>query len=122
MDFMKKMRIIAVAFLIGFGIFHIGLIASDIYSNSRKPAKLEFDQTKWNTDIKSRKTMIEDLKNKYDLMQMTRDEILELLGDNSAFISDTYIRYELKSGLLEDDVFSFSFDENGNVLSYGIHN
>jgi len=82
----------------------------------------EFNPITWAENPFDRWDMVESLRQQYDLSSMTRDEIIELLGENGAEISSNWIRYETGGGLLGDNILSFIFDENGNVVSYGIAN
>ena len=77
--------------------------------------------------------MVDALLEEYDFMQMTKDDVIGLLGENytrhnsesqswsvehSAFFEIYIIEYHTGGGLLSDELLSFTFDENGDFLRY----
>ena len=121
---MKKKQKIAIIAVIA--IVMVSLLMCAIYvfrqNDSNNNEQQEFNQERWNEYPFKRYTMIKDLNNKYDLESMNRDEILDLLGKNSAVISETSIRYDTGGGYFKDEILQFIFDKAGKVKDIGIAN
>ena len=64
----------------------------------------KFDPDTWEKFPKMRHRMIEDMENRIDIYNLTRDEIVEVLGSNSADIGESGVRYLIQIG-------SFGFPE-----------
>ena len=88
----------------------------------------QFNKERWNTDFKNRKYMIEDLVNTYGLIGMSKDAVINLLGETQMFLSfdnETSVKgihYIIGMGYVEPVLLDILFNENGYVEKYGIGN
>jgi len=114
----KKICIVIIALCICLSVFILARI------NTLK----QFDQMRWNEDFKNRKYMVENLVNKYRLIGMSKEEVINLLGENQMFLSFTNqgfvegIHYIIGMGYVEPVLLDILFNENGYVEKYGIGN
>ena len=76
-----------------------------------------FTPQKWSRYRYERVLMIDDLKSKYDLMDMTMEDIQDLLGEPNAK-SDDEIEYVIDEGWFDPVMMVFSFDNNKVVDIY----
>lgn len=83
-----------------------------------------FSKERWNTNIAHRKYMIEDLVNSYELIGMTKDEVIQLLGKNEMFLSGkdpiVGIHYIIGMGYIDPLILDISLDNFGRVEKYGV--
>ena len=66
----------------------------------------------WKEYISERGYMIGGLLAEYDFVGMTKDEVVELLGDKGLTVVDNTLRYETGGVTYEDEFLQFTFDEN----------
>ena len=81
-----------------------------------------FTPKNWDKHPYYRGYMIDDLEKKYDIQNMKKEEVLNLLGKNYADISRDTILYETFSGFLRDGIYGIVFDKNGKVIYHGMGN
>ena len=74
-----------------------------------------FTVERWDTKIEKRLYMYDDLMEKYNLIGMTRDQILELLGTNG-ISPGSDIQY-IMGGIFYPVILHINFDESGKVIS-----
>lgn len=79
----------------------------------------EFTVEQWNLYPEERIYLIDSLITKYNLIGMSRDEIVQLLGQNE-ILADTnaFIEYFISPGQGDVVGFILFFDENGMVKNY----
>ena len=75
-------------------IIYVGLIYLWIFSISYYPSN-DFDQTEWKTNAEERYKMSEDIIESKMLIGKTKEEIIELLGNDFYSDSENHIGYEL---------------------------
>lgn len=75
-------------------IIYIGLIYLWIFSISYYPSN-DFDQTEWKTNTEERYKMSEDIIESKILIGKTKQEIIELLGNDFYSYSENHIAYGL---------------------------
>lgn len=78
-----------------------------------------FTKEKWNTDAPEREHLLHSLLRKYDLKEMTRNDVISLLGTNEAYITSDKVEYIISYGVVDPILFCITFDENGYVSEYG---
>ena len=66
--------------------------------------------------------MVDDLLENYDFSNMTKKDVMDLLGDRLLDAGDNVLRYETKGGFFQDEVLQFLFDENGKFMRVSIAN
>ena len=86
------------------------------------PPPIEFSQEAWDAYPYDRGPMVQDLLEKYDFLSMTKDEVIELLGENNLQSSNDTLRYGTGGGFGGDEILQFRIDENGRVFRVGIVN
>jgi len=99
------------------GLFWDDMVEAHKYKNIE-----HFDQQLWDEDVYSRSYMTDALLEEYDLLQMNKDEIVELLGENHVAFYGNSCRYSTKGGFIRDEILFVDFDEYGNVTNYGFCN
>jgi len=96
------------------GLFMIWIFSISYYSTN------DFNQNEWNSNIGERYKMSEDIIESEMLIGKTRDEILEILGNNYSSDNEYRLTYELGHvpGLfnIDPDFLEIKF-ENGIVKS-----
>ncbi len=103
-------------------------ICLSVFTLARMNTLKQFDCKRWNEDFKKRKYMVEDLASRYGLIGMSKEEIINLLGENQMFISFANqsvvegIHYIIGMGYAEPMLLDILFNENGYVEKYGIGN
>ena len=85
---------------------------------------MEFSKEKWNDSPDQRGYMINDLKSKYDLDTMNKEEVIELLGRRG--IQDYGDRLEYHFNYIAQipgvfGYFEIRFDEKASVKSYRVY-
>ena len=77
-----------------------------------------FDKNLWDNNVNRRRTMLDSLRKDYNFTQMTKDDVIELLGENYMSVREGALTYQLRRGrnLSDTDFISFYFDENGNYI------
>lgn len=83
---------------------------------------IEFSQETWENDPYNRDVMIDDLLKSYDFLSMTKDDVINLLGNKRLYVGQKVLRYETGGGLLRDEVLQFTFDQNEKIINVGIAN
>jgi len=86
------------------------------------PKFKEFSPELWDEYPYERGHMVDDLLEDYDFIGMTKDEVIELLGEKRLVIGERTLRYETSGGLLGDLILHFSFDENDTITDVGFAN
>ena len=109
-------------------LFILALAALGFYL--RWASKCRFTPEKWNaSEWNDRQLLIRDFLRRYDLYEMTREDIIALLGEESGFYKDYSIRYKtednlvydfgLKKGSISQNItLVISFRPDGKVSSY----
>jgi hypothetical protein len=104
-------------------ILYFGLIIIWIFSMSYYPTN-DFNKNEWNSNIEERYKMSEDIIESEILIGKTRDEVIELLGNNFSTNNKSRLSYKLEfiPGLfnIDPDYLDIRF-ENGvviNVIQY----
>ena len=104
-------------------IVYIGLIYLWIFSISYYPTN-DFDKQTWESNPEERYKMSEDIIESKMLIGKTKQEIVELLGNDFYSYSENHIAYRLGfvPGLfnIDPDVLDIYF-ENGKVTKVGQH-
>ena len=83
---------------------------------------IEFSQETWENEPYNRDVMIDDLLKKYDFLTMTKDDVINLLGNKRLYVGQEILRYETGGGFLSDEVLQFVFDQNGKIIDVGLAN
>ncbi len=83
---------------------------------------IEFTQENWNRHIWKRYRMLNSLYEQYDLSEMTKEDIIDLLGlDGTANNYDHSLDFYIKKDIVSPLLLGFSFDDNGNVIRFDIY-
>lgn len=78
---------------------------------------VKFDPDKWeNAAPWHRRIMVNDLIEDYDIIGMSKADIIELLGDSEASFGDDDLYYYLGSGLIMSEVYLHVIIEENIVL------
>lgn len=88
----------------------------------RSPDPIEFSKEAWDANPYDRAPMVKDLLQKYDFMSMTKDEVIDLLGEKRLDVGEETLRYETGGGFLNDEILRFVFNKNGKIINVGIAN
>ncbi|AFM04737.1 hypothetical protein Fleli_2365 [Bernardetia litoralis DSM 6794] len=100
-------------------IIYIGLFMIWIFSISYYPTS-NFDKNEWNSNIEERFKMSEDIIESEILIDKTREEVIEILGNDFITNNESKITYELGHvpGLfnIDPDYLDIKL-ENGKVIS-----
>ena len=88
----------------------------------RSPDPIEFSKEAWDANPYDRSPMVKDLLQKYDFMSMTKDEVIDLLGEKRLDVGEETLRYETGGGYLNDEILMFVFNKNGKIINVGIAN
>ena len=83
---------------------------------------IEFSQEAWDANPYDRGGMVGNLLEKYDFSSMTKDDVVELLGEKLLSVGSKTLGYETGGGLLGDEILLFIFDESGKVVDVSIAN
>lgn len=98
-------------------LIYVGLIVIWIFSMSYYPKK-DFDRSEWKSNVEARYGMSKDIIDSKILIGKTKEEIIELLGDDFYAYGDNHIAYDLGfvPGFMniDPDYLDIYFD-NGNV-------
>jgi len=104
-------------------LIYFVLVIIWIFSISYYPQKA-FDKQKWHENIEERYKMSNDVIKSEMLIGKTKEEVIELLGDDFYSYNDSCIHYELGfvPGLfsIDPDVLDVYF-KNGKVVRVGQH-
>jgi len=80
-----------------------------------------FSTERWNENVMQRTYMIDDLLSRYEIIGMSRDEILDLLGTNALTrIFPDVLMYRVGRDFLHIIQFMIHFDENDIAYQYSI--
>ena len=105
-------------------IFYFLLIVSWIYVVEYYPEE-KFDKQKWETNIEERYTMSENIIKSKILIEKTKEEVIELLGNEYRDYGENHIGYYLgfvpRMITIDPDVLDVYF-ENGKVVKVSQHN
>ena len=100
-------------------IIYVGLVMIWIFSISYYPTS-DFDKDEWNSNVEERFIMSEDIIESEILIDKTREEVIEILGNNFITNNESKITYELGHvpGLfnIDPDYLDIKL-ENGKVIS-----
>jgi hypothetical protein len=100
-------------------IIYVGLVMIWIFSISYYPTS-DFDKNEWNSNVEERFKMSEDIIESEILIDKTREEVIEILGNNFITNNESKITYELGHvpGLfnIDPDYLDIKL-ENGKVIS-----
>ncbi|MEZ7497705.1 hypothetical protein QO200_03035 [Flavobacterium sp. Arc3] len=104
-------------------LLYIGIIMIWIFSISYYP-KTDFNKQEWNKNKEERYKMSNDIIKGEILIGKTKEEVIELLGDDFYFYDESHIAYDLGfvPGLfnIDPDVLDIYF-EKGKVTKVGQH-
>ena len=104
-------------------ILYVGIIMIWIFSISYYP-KAEFNKQKWESNKDERYKLSNDIIKSELLIGKTKDEVINLLGNDFYKYDDNHIAYDLGfvPGLfnIDPDVLDIYF-ENGKVIKVGQH-
>lgn len=104
-------------------ILYVGIIMIWIFSISYYP-KTDFNKQKWESNKDERYKMSNDIIKNELLIGKTKDEVINLLGNDFYKYDDNHIAYDLGfvPGLfnIDPDVLDIYF-ENGKVIKVGQH-
>jgi hypothetical protein len=104
-------------------LLYIGIIMIWIFSVSYYP-KIDFNKQEWNENKEERYKMSNDIIKSEILIGKTKEEVIELLGDDFYFYDESHIAYDLGfvPGLfnIDPDVLDIYF-EKGKVTKVGQH-
>jgi len=104
-------------------ILYVGIIMIWIFSISYYP-KTDFNKQKWESNKEERYKMSNDIIKNELLIGKTKDEVINLLGNEFYKYDDNHIAYDLGflPGLfnIDPDVLDIYF-ENGKVIKVGQH-
>lgn len=109
------------------GVIISGLMANYIWNTETKDnpenSKITaFSREAWEHYPEQRSVMVDDLLENYDFSNMTKKDVMDLLGDRLLDAGDNVLRYETKGGFFQDEVLQFLFDENGKFMRVSIAN
>jgi|TARA_B110000483_G_C17974263_1_gene457129 hypothetical protein len=100
-------------------IIYVGLVMIWIFSISYYPTS-DFDKDEWNSNVKERFIMSEDIIESEILIGKTREEVIQMLGNDFITNNESEITYELGHvpGLfnIDPDYLDIKL-ENGKVIS-----
>jgi hypothetical protein len=100
-------------------IIYVGLVMIWIFSISYYPTS-DFDKNEWNSNVEERFKMSEDIIESEILIDKTREEVIEILGNDFITNNESEITYELGHvpGLfnIDPDYLDIKL-ENGKVIS-----
>ncbi len=100
-------------------IIYVGLVMIWIFSISYYPTS-DFDKNEWNSNVEERFEMSEDIIESEILIDKTREEVIEMLGNDFITNNESKITYELGHvpGLfnIDPDYLDIKL-ENGKVIS-----
>ena len=121
---MKKLFFIAIVVVLISTIPLSGCVAIRVIGQNlfRRYEPIEFSKEEWATNPDDRGRMTDDLLEKYDFTTMTKDDVIELLGEENIHISEDTLVYETGGGFFQDERLVFIFDESGNIIDVGIAN
>ena len=100
-------------------IIYFGLVMIWIFSVSYYPTN-NFDQNEWNSNIEERYKMSEDIIESEMLIGKTRDDVINILGNNYSTNNENRLSYELGfvPGLFNiDPAYLNIIFKNGKVIS-----
>lgn len=84
----------------------------------------QFDKERWLKEPEGRQDMVNGLTSKYKLEGMTKNEIIDLLGEPAEKLiepSQKFLYYIGSAGLgVKVTLLQLHFDQNGNVESHDI--
>ena len=83
---------------------------------------IKFSQEKWENDPYNRDVMIDDLLKSYDFLSMTKDDVINLLGNQRLSVGNDTLIYETGGGYLHDQLLAFIFDKTGKIIYVGLPN
>ena len=102
-------------------ILALGLSACTFLYDANQASKenkpIEFSREIWDTNRDDRVFMIDDLLEKYDFKDMTKDEVTELLGREYVLIGADTLAYETGGGFFKDELLIFIFDESEKIVT-----
>ena len=104
-------------------IIYVGIIVIWIFSISYYPTK-PFDKTEWKDNVEERYKMSSDIIESEMLIGLTKEEVIEILGDEYYSYNDNLIHYGLGfvPGLLNIDPDALDiYFENGKVVRVDQH-
>lgn len=100
-------------------IIYVGLVMIWIFSISYYPTS-DFDKNEWNSNVEERFIMSEDIIESEILIGKTREEVIQMLGNDFITNNESEITYELGHvpGLfnIDPDYLDIKL-ENGKVIS-----
>lgn len=98
-----------------------------IFGNNSAP--IEFSKEAWDQYPEDRGPMVKDLLEKYEFTSMTKDEVIDLLGQKrfeeypfEKKINSGFLNYETGGGFLSDEILVFEFDGTGKIIDVGLAN
>ncbi|OPZ31257.1 MAG: hypothetical protein BWZ00_00612 [Bacteroidetes bacterium ADurb.BinA174] len=104
-------------------LLYVGIIMIWIFSVSYYP-KTDFNKQEWNENKEERYKMSNDIIKSDILIGKTKEEVIELLGEDYYSYDESHIAYDLGfvPGLfnIDPDVLDIYF-ENGKVIKVGQH-
>lgn len=76
-----------------------------------------FDSEKWEKYPSKRHLMIEDFERKYPIEELTKDKVLDLLGDEIMSDTGNMFSYYTGNGLIYIKYYGITFDDRGNCIT-----
>ncbi len=83
---------------------------------------IKFSQEIWENDPYNRDVMIEDLLKSYDFLTMTKDDVINLLGNQRLSVEKDTLIYETGGGYWHDQLLIFIFDKTEKIIHVGLAN
>ena len=80
----------------------------------------QFDTELWAEYPRQRHKMIEDFERKYPIEELTKENVLELLGDNNSYYMNSLNYYVGRLSLL-GDYYAIIFDEDGQCIDRHVY-
>ena len=120
----KYLAIIPVIFLSPL-LYVVSIVMIGLFSILYYPKTTSFDKQKWDENKEERYKMSKNIIRSEMLIGKTKDEVIELLGDDFSTYDENHIAYELgfvpELFNIDPDVLDIYF-ENGKVVRVSQHN
>lgn len=107
-----KRKVIVLGLLLALFLIAMCGYGGYTYINELKTFSIE----KWDNNVYQREMMLDDFLERYDLIGMSYDEVIEILGTNK-FDGNKYLIGKSYVGPI---FFSITFNEKNRVESYGV--
>lgn len=81
----------------------------------------QFNKTNWEKYPDERYKMVADFEQKYPIEELSRETVLELLGDKHMSATKNMYSYTIGSSFIYTEHYSITFDNQGNCVSRNIY-